>query len=429
MSFHLLVFSPLLCAFVSSLHAQPTYSREVSRIFQEKCQNCHRPNDIAPFALMNYQDAQTWAEDIKRVVEEKIMPPWKPVAGHGEFRDSYALSDEERQAIVSWVNAGSPEGDPADLPESRAQTGEWQLGQPNLIVEMRETYTPPRGRDVYRCFVVSNPFEDTAYVSAVDVLPGSRQIVHHVILYIDEKNQAQALDEKEPGPGYTCFGGPGFDISISSMLGGWAPGTLPRHLPEGIAIQVPKGARLVMQVHYYPVGRTAEDQTRVGLYFSQSATRKRLVYFPVLNQRFEIPAGNANYEVKANFIIPPLFDSNIVQIFPHMHMLGKQIKVEYQVPGRQSRPLIYIDNWDFNWQGFYTYKEIDSAPAFTEVRLSCVYDNSTNNPRNPSNPVKPVRWGEGTEDEMCLAFLGVTLERENLIDLIRFEPGRNNNVR
>ncbi len=429
MRLRFLSFTILLCGLLSVAQAQPTYSREVSRIIQEKCQICHRPNDIAPFTLMNFQDAQTWAEDIKRVVEEKIMPPWKPVAGHGEFRDSYALSDEERQAIVSWVNAGSPEGDAADLPEPRVQTGEWQLGPPNQILEMKETYTPPRGRDVYRCFVVSNPFDDAAYVSAVDVLPGSRQIVHHVILYIDEKNQAQALDEKEEGPGYTCFGGPGFDISISSMLGGWAPGTLPRHLPDGIAVQIPKGARLVMQVHYYPVGRTAEDQTRVGLYFSQSSARKRLVYFPVLNQRFEIPAGNANYEVKANFVIPPLFDSNIVQIFPHMHVLGRQIKVEYQIPRSETKPLVYIDNWDFNWQGFYTYKQIDTVPAFTDIRLSCVFDNSTNNPRNPSNPVKPVRWGEGTEDEMCLAFIGVTLERENLIDLIRFEPGRNNNLR
>jgi hypothetical protein len=412
---------PFLSCAIPSM-AQPTYSKEVSRIIQSKCQFCHRPNDIAPFALMNYRDASIWAEDILRVVTERIMPPWKPVAGHGEFRGSYALSEEERQAIISWVNAGAPEGDPSDLPEPTVQNGEWQLGEPDMVVEMKEPYTPPRGKDTYRCFVVSNPSDETLYVSAVDVHPGDRKIVHHVIMYIDEKGLAEKLDAKDEGPGYTCFGGPGFDLSFSSMLGGWAPGTIPRHLPEGIAIQIPRGGRLVMQVHYYAAGRTGEDQTKVALYFTKGNVKRRLFYIPVVNTRFEIPAGHASYEVKANFPVPPFFDAKVIQVFPHMHLLGRQIKLDYVEFRKDPKPGIYIDNWDFNWQGFYDYKDPVPLPALTDVRLSCVFDNSPNNPRNPSNPVKNVGWGEGTEDEMCLAFLGVTFDRENLLPL-NIRPG------
>ncbi|MBL8214925.1 MAG: hypothetical protein JNK87_29665 [Bryobacterales bacterium] len=396
--------------------AQPTYSREVSRIVAEKCQICHRPNDIAPFSLLSYEDAQTWAEDIKRVVSERIMPPWKPVEGHGEFRDSYALSEEQRQTLIQWADAGAPLGDPAELPEVTAPTGEWQLGDPDMVVTMPESYTPPRGKDDYRCFVVSNPFDEPMYVKTADVIPGNRRIVHHVILYLDTRGQGAKLDEAEPGPGYTCFGGPGVDLDINAAVAGWAPGSAPKRLPDGIAVQIPKGAQVIMQVHYYARGVTAEDQTRVGLYFAKERIERRLFYVPVLNTRFTIPPGNAIYPVTANFPIPPLLDARAIQIFPHMHLLGRQIIVEYTEPRQTTpKPLIRIDDWDFNWQGFYNFKDPVPLPALSNIRLRCTFDNSEGNPRNPSNPLKPVGWGEGTEDEMCVAFLGVVFERENLL--------------
>jgi hypothetical protein len=396
--------------------AQPTYSQEVSRIMQEKCQICHRPNDIAPFTLMNYEEASTWAEDIRRVVTDKIMPPWKPVPGHGEFRGSYGLTDEERQTLISWVNAGAPEGDPSFLPEEKVPTGEWQLGDPDLIVEMSEPFTPARGKDVYRCFVVTNPFEEAVYVKAADVLPGNRRIVHHVILYMDDKGQAVKLDEKEEGPGYTCFGGPEFDLSINSAVSGWAPGTMPRPLPDGIAVEIPKGGQLVMQVHYYTGGGgSGEDTTKIGLYFAKEKVERRLFYLPMVNTTFRIPAGAANHEVNAAFDVPPLFDGKLINIFPHMHVLGRKIQVSHVPRGDDAKPLIFIDDWDFNWQGFYTFQEPLPFGAFDSLRMTCTFDNSENNPRNPSNPLKDVRWGEGTEDEMCLTFVGVTFDRENLL--------------
>lgn len=410
-----------------------TYAREISRITQAKCQQCHRPGDIAPFSLETYEDAATWAADIKRVINDKLMPPWKPVAGHGEFRDSFALTSEERDQIISWVDGGAPLGDTAELPPPTEPKGEWLLGQPDLVLEMPEPFTPTRGRDVYRCFVLPTGLDVNKYVSAVDIVPGNRQIVHHVILYLDTSGAAEKLDAKDEGPGYSCYGGPGLPTSggdglsalleIGSNLGGWAPGARARHLPDGVGMFLDGRARIVMQVHYYTNrGTVSEDRSKIGIYFSQKPVERRLLFVPIvpLDSRgridLTIPAGDAAYEAKTSFIIPPLLDLKVVNIFPHMHLLGRQIRVDVE-RGDETRPLIYIDNWDFNWQGSYTFVEPIPVQALSRVRLSCTYDNSALNPRNPNNPLKTVTWGEGTEDEMCVSFVGVTFDRENILPL------------
>ncbi|MBI4908038.1 MAG: ascorbate-dependent monooxygenase [Acidobacteria bacterium] len=401
------ILATVLSLTAIQLSAQPTY-KEVAPILESHCQSCHRPNDIAPFALLSYDDAATWAEDIKRVVNEKIMPPWKPVAGYGEFKDVNVLSDAEKQTLMSWVDAGAPLGDPAETTEPSTPTGEWRLGEPDMVVKMAEAYMPPRGQDDYRCFVVSNPFDRAMNVRAVDVLPGNRQIVHHVIMFLDTNGQSLKLDEAEDGPGYTCFGGPGFPItSLSFMLGGWAPGTVPKFLPDGVSVQIPRGGRLIMQVHYFPVGRTGEDVTKVGLYLSKGTNDRQLLYIPVVNDTFTIPPGNANYEDALTTLTP--FDLKVYNIFPHMHLLGRKIKVDATVK-QDDKSLIYIDDWDFKWQGFYDYKEPQTIPAGSRIKLSCVWDNSEGNPRNPNNPLKTIKWGEGTQDEMCVAFLGVVID-------------------
>jgi mono/diheme cytochrome c family protein len=399
-----------------------TYTRDIAPIFQQKCRICHRPNDIAPFSLDSFEAAFDWKDDIKFAVQERRMPPWKPVAGHGEFRGNFGLSSEERDLIASWVNQGAARGDDGDVGAGEPPAGEWVLGNPDMTLEMPEPFSPPTGKDLYRCFVMPTGFDRTTFVSAADILPGDRRIVHHVILYLDPTGVSERLDEQDPGPGYTCFGGPGFDIDAAAVLRGdalaltgWAPGTRAAHLPDGVALQVPPKARIVAQVHYYVRRGSGTDQTRVGLYFSKSAVEKRLIWVPALNTRLNIPAGAAKHTEVANFAIPPLFDAHLINIFPHMHLLGTQIKAErVGLGGRSTEPLIYIDNWDFNWQGPYQYVDPVPLPALSTVRVTCTFDNSASNPRNPNNPLKPVRWGEGTEDEMCLAFLGITLDREKL---------------
>jgi hypothetical protein len=416
----------LLASCAVPLFAQPTYTRDISRILAAKCQQCHREGDIAPFALDSYEAARDWAEDIKRVINEGIMPPWKPVAGHGEFRGDRSLSVDDKIQLNLWLDGGLVRGDDADLPPPVEPKGDWVNGEPDFIAQMAEEYTPPRIKDVYRCFVLPTDFDETRWVNAVDVLPGDRRSVHHVILFLDTSGQAEKLDAEEEGPGYSCYGGPKTPIDFTDLLGGgvalggWAPGTRPMPLPEGTALELPPHARIVLQVHYYTRGGSRPDLTRVGLYFAKEKVRQKLRYIPVLpldsRMRIDmtIPAGAEEHTIKSTYLIPPLFDSHIVNVFPHMHLLGTQIKMDLLPLAGDPKPLIFIDKWDFNWQGPYTFVEPIAAPSFNRLQLTCTYNNSESNPRNPNNPLKTVTWGEGTEDEMCLGFVGLTFDRERL---------------
>jgi len=416
----------LIAAVVASvpLRAEVTYTRDVSRLFQAKCQGCHRTGDIAPFALDSYEVSQVWSEEIQRVVREKIMPPWKPVDAHGKFKNEFGLTDEERQTILDWYSAGAREGDPADLPEPLPETGEWQLGEPHAVIQMPELYSVPRRKDIYRCFVVPTEFEDDVWVKSVQVVPGNRQVVHHVILYLDTTGKSSELDARDEEPGYECFGGPGEGIQfgVGTMLGGWVPGTRAALLPDGVGLLLPKGAKVIVQMHYFPAGKEHSDQTKIGLYLAQpeETMTRRMVFLPLVNTSFRIPAGANDHEVTKTETVLPGASAQLYQVVPHMHLLGKKIEVtRSNIFLRETRDsLIKIDDWDFNWQGFYTFKEPVQLNNFDQVKVSCRFDNSAENPRNPSNPLKDIRWGEGTEDEMCVNFLGLSFDNPSIADLL-----------
>jgi hypothetical protein len=415
-----LVFASALLA-ASFATAQPTYYENVSPIFREKCEGCHRPNDLAPFALSDYATAQTWGEDIKNAVSAGRMPPWKPKAGHGEFKGAFGLTDAERQAILEWVDAGMPAGDESKKLPPLENATEWSLGYPDQVLSMLQSYEPPIGQDVYRCFVIPTDFTTDRYLKAIDYLPGDRGIVHHVLLYADTQGVGDRLDAADPGPGYDCFGGPGIDISLNSLrslLGGWAPGQRAHLMPDELGLTIPKGAKLIMQLHYYPVGRTGPDQTRIGLYFHEKKPKNTLLMVPVLNQSFKIPPGAEAHKVQETFpsgAIATLFDAvglveptKLYSVYPHMHLLGTEIKVDIVDRGaRILAPMIYIDKWDFNWQGAYDFVKPLELRSGQRIQLNCTYNNSESNPFNPSNPLITVGWGERTTDEMCLAFVGV----------------------
>jgi hypothetical protein len=233
--------------------------------------------------------------------------------------------------------------------------------------------------------------------------------VHHVLSFIDHTGASVALDEAEPGPGYTCFGGPGF--SLPGTLGGWAPGSRPLVLPPDTGFSLPATARVVLQVHYHPHGDEQNpDRTEFGIYFADSKPAKEMRVVPIVNMDFTIPPHDANYRVDAALPIPVPFPLKLWFVAPHMHLLGRKMRVEMTRPGNETECLIDIQDWDFNWQGAYRYREPIDIPAGTRVSLSAWYDNSTSNARNPNDPPLPVSWGEETTDEMCLAFLGVTVE-------------------
>lgn len=398
----------------------PTFSKEVVRIFQQHCQTCHHEGDIAPFSLTTYAEAKPHAALIKLMTQTRQMPPWKPSEGCGDFKDERRLTVDQIATITKWVDAGAPEGNRADLPTPLDFGSGWRLGQPDLVLSNAEGFTPPAGTDTYRCFTIPTNLTSDAYVRAVDTHPGNRTVVHHVLSFIDTTGDSVRLDEAEPGPGYTCFGGPGFDLP--GTLGGWAPGSPPLELPDGVGFELAAGSRLVMQVHYHPhdgdshastpgAEHIEPDRTEVGIYFAEEKPAKLMRIVPLINTTFTIPPHDANYRVDAAFPIPIPFPLKLWLIAPHMHLLGKKMTVSMTPAGGTAQCLIDIPDWDFNWQGAYRYEHPIDIPAGARVSLTAYYDNSANNPRNPNNPPKPVSWGEATTDEMCIAFLGVTLEQ------------------
>jgi len=395
----------------------PTFNKEVVRILQQNCQSCHHPGDIAPFSLITYGDAIAHASQMKFMTGARQMPPWKPVTGCGEFDQARVLSQLEIDTIAKWVDGGTPEGDTADLPTPLNFDSGWILGQPDLVASSAEAYTPPASGDMYRCFTM--PANTTSeYVSAIDIHPGDRKTVHHVIAFIDTSGESQKLDEADPEPGYKCFGGPGFTITSldSASLGGWAPGARPVMLPEDVALRLPANARIVLQVHYHPHDpNPLPDRTEIGVYYAKKTPQKLLRILPLANTTFTIPPGNPNYEVTQvlpGFFVPGI---HLRVIAPHMHLLGRKMKVDAFLPNGETMCLINIDDWDFNWQGLYRYKEPIAIPAGTTIGMSAFYDNSSANWRNPNSPPKPVSWGEATTDEMAIAFLGFTVDNENII--------------
>jgi len=409
----------------SAALAQPVYTRDVSRIIQTKCQQCHHPNDVAPFALVTYDDAVTYADDIKQALTLKVMPPWKPVPGYGEFKDSYGISDYERQTVLDWIDGGMLPGDPGDAPDPLpVNDSPWQLGTPDLLLQMPEFTPPPRVPDTYRCFTLPTGLDDLKYINAAEALPGSRPEVHHILLFLDENGDSAKLDGQDGQPGYDCFGGPGIDIgslkiASGGILGAWVPGARIRRLDDGIGVLIPGKSRVIVQVHYHPGGNSAPDRTRVGFYYAPTdSIRHRLINIPLVNTSFRIPAGENNYEVKAAFTVPFFATGKAINIAPHMHLLGRRIGVDILDGDGTVRPMIKIDNWDFNWQGFYTFVDPMQLKSGSTVRLSAIYDNSDGNPKNPNNPLKAVGWGEGTNDEMALAFIGVILDNEGLAGLL-----------
>ena len=416
-------------ALPAMLSAQPTYSNEVSRIFRGKCEQCHRDGDIAPFALKDYDAASTWAQDIGRVVGSGLMPPWKPRHGAQQFRNDFSLSETEKQTILDWVEAGYPEGDPADLPEALDNKSPWTLGYPDQVISMSQPYTPEIGSDVYRCFVLDPGLDKTRYLSSIDVLPGARSIVHHVLLYAEQPDQAgkypsDALDGKDGSAGYTCFGGPGFNIdasNVKALLGGWAPGQRAYMLPPEYGMELPAKSKIVMQVHYFPVGRTDADQTQMGLYFAASKPKLTVLDVPLIQDKFKIPAGASSYDAPTySFTLPAFIDDvQVIWAYPHMHLLGRKISIDVKMPDKSIVNGIAIDDWDFNWQGSYAFMQPLAVPGGATILLNCNYDNSAENRRNPNNPLVPVVWGERTTDEMCIGFVGlVSPKLEALLPLL-----------
>jgi hypothetical protein len=385
--------------------AAPTFNKDVAPILYNNCVTCHRPGEVAPFSLMTYPDAAKRAVLIAAVTKQRVMPPWKPEPGFGSFANDRRLSDEQIAIIRVWAQAGAPEGDAHDKPALPVFQEGWQAGQPDKILSVpRKIQVEAEGPDQYRCFVLPLNTDHEVYVSGMEFRPGNRRVVHHALVYLDASGEARKLAAQSGDGGYSCFGGPGF--LPSALLGGWAPGATPPVNAPDLAQPVKVGTDVVMQIHYHPTGKAEEDQSELGLQLSGPPTKGRASVI-VANRHIFIPAGESHYVMKGFVTLPR--DVDLIGITPHAHYLATDMKIDAHLPDGTTKALIWIKDWDFNWQGQYSYKEAVHLPEGTRIELEYVYNNSEANPHNPSHPALPVKYGEGTRDEMTLAFLGVAL--------------------
>jgi hypothetical protein len=402
----------------SELPDKVTFSEHIAPIIQSNCAACHRPGEAAPFKLLTYRDVQKRGRTILGVVERRYMPPWQPEPGHGEFRDERRLSDRQIALIRRWVQTGMAEGDPRLLPELPTFQDGWHHGKPDLIVTMDRAFdVPASGPDVYRNFVFRLNLPEDKWVTAIELRPSARAVVHHALYFSDANRTAQKLDSQNGQPGF-----PGMAFRGSGLLGGWAVGGTPRRLPDGLALPLPHGSDLVVQTHFHPSGKAEKEQLTVGLSFSAKAPARTLVNVQLppafgLFAGIDIPPGQADYTVTDSFTLP--VDIELVTCTPHAHYIGKSFRGWAVRPDGKTQRLFSIKDWDFYWQETYTYKQLVRLPKGTVLHAEVVYDNSAANERNPQQPPQRVRWGEGTGDEMGSLWFSVLPAQEKDVPVLQ----------
>ena len=384
-----------------------TFTRDVAPILYTHCVGCHRPDGIGPFSLTTYADARERAPRIAAVTAERRMPPWKPAPGYGRFRHERRLSDAQIALLFRWSVNGAAEGDPADLPEPPGTAGGWQLGPPDLVVTMEAPFRLPSGRDdVYRNFVLPVNLDARRWVRAVEVWPGTGggRVIHHARILLDGTGAARILDAGDVEPGYDGLMLDHARFPAGHFLG-WAPGKTPAAVPEEISWPLDPGTDLVLQLHLLPEREPTDVQPAVGLHFADRPATLTPVSVLLTSKAIRIPAGDPAHVVEDSYQLPIAVD--VLGIAPHMHHLGKRVEARATLPDGSEKPLLRIDDWDFDWQDEYRYREPVHLPAGSRLRVRFTFDNSTANPRNPHDPPVTVGFGPGATDEMAELMLQV----------------------
>jgi len=370
-----------------------TFAHDVAPILYQHCAVCHHHGEVAPFPLLTYEDAAKRAKLIATVTASRYMPPWQPAPGYGHFQGERRLSTAQIATLRRWADEGAPEGDPAQLAPPPHYPEGWQLGPPDLTVRMPKPFSiAADGPDQYMCFSIPLNLTETKYVRAMEFRPQARSVVHHALFLLDAAHIGRQL-----GGTYPCFGTPGF--LPSGALGGWTPGMQPARMPDGLQLILRKGSDLVMQVHYHPTGKPETDQSELGLYFTAKPPTQWVADIPLGSHHIDIPAGDRAYKVYDHFETP--VDIDAVGIIPHAHYICKDMRGWAILPNGRKQWLIWIRDWNFDWQEQYRYATPVKLPAGTDLEMEFTYDNSADNPRNPNHPPQRVVWGPSTTDEMA----------------------------
>ena len=401
------------CALLILPHTHPpahaaeapvTWSRQIAPIVYRNCAACHHPGGAGPFSLLTYSDARRRGPQMLDVTQSRYMPPWLPAPGYGDFADARRLSDEDVALIKKWVESGMPEGNRAETPPPPHYDATWQMGKPDLILSVERPWTlPASGSDVFRNFILPYPLAQTHYIRALEILPGTPQVVHHANVLIDRtasfRRQHQG-DWKDGVPGMELELDAGSTFDPDSHFLFWKPDTPVLIVPAGMPFRLDPGNDLILNMHMKPSGKPETIAAQIGLYFAD----KPPISHPMLLQLdddkdLDIPAGARNFVVHDELTLP--VDVDVLGIYPHAHYLGRELEGWAILPDGQRKWLIRIPNWDIDRQSVYRYRNPVFLPRGSVLHMRYVYDNSEQNIHNPNSPPIRVRAGNRSVDEMA----------------------------
>ena len=386
--------------------ATPTFSKDVAPILYKNCVTCHRDGEIAPMSLLTYEDARPYAKAIRDEVGEGHMPPWHADAPAGTFENERKLTDAEKKTLLAWVAGGAPRGNPKDLPPAPEFPEGWTIGKPDLVLAMQEDYPIPASGTVnYEYFYVPTNFTEAKYIQAVEVRPGNRSVVHHVLVqYLAKPDMARTPVLKfntelqrppKPVPGVRL---PKREEGVPSrLLATYAPGTNPQIFKAGTALRVEPGGVLELQMHYTPNGKPTTDRTKVGFIFSKDPSPREVRPSAFYNTTLVLSAGSSDTSVPGEVEFQQ--DTIVYGLFPHTHLRGKSWEYKLVLPDGTTTKILSVPHYDFNWQTYYLFKEPLQVPKGAKIVSTAWYDNSSGNKDNPNSKAE-VKWGDQTWEEM-----------------------------
>ena len=394
--------------------ADPTFAEDIAPIVYKNCTSCHRPGGMAPFSLLDYASAAPKAAKIRGMVRAGRMPPWQATGPRGVFRNDRRLTDEERDMIVRWVNTGAKPGNPKNLPPRPEYPERWEIGTPDAIVQMPDAFTvPASGTIEYQYFEVPTGITEEKWVQAIEIMPGSHEVVHHVLVYAKVPPPPGSTppvpgaaagrpaplfirnrDHARPEPPERDSTPP---RQLGALIGTTAPGTNVVEFPAGTASRLRAGTVLTFQMHYTAHGHEMQDRTSVGFKFAKEMPNEEIFAAAFTNSAFTIPAGAKDVAVPAEIgVSQPV---KIWGLLPHTHLRGTRWLYKLERPDSTSEIVLDVPRYDFNWQTYYLFATPLVIPPGTKLTSMAWYDNSASNKDNP-NPAIDVTWGDQTWEEM-----------------------------
>lgn len=409
---NLALAATLLAFFATPLAAQtPTFHEDIAPIIYENCTECHMEGGIGPMQFISYEEVSQQGSFIEYIIQDGSMPPWTPDHTYTTLQGERYLTDDEIALISEWVQGGMLEGDASNnpgLPDYNAENG---LGEPDLVLTMPEPYIHGGdGIEQYQVFVLPTGLTDYQEIRAVEVVPGNTAIAHHALVgYIvggSSITQAQYLDEQTEEPGYESFGSYTVDVD-DFLFGGWVPGSEPFVFEGNVGKVMDPGSCILIQMHYGATYTDQLDQTSINIYFADDPVERlvetKLMGPASLTEPFYIFAEEI-YEFHGMWEVPE--DISIISTLPHSHYLGESWKVFATSPDNlDTIPIIHIPDWDFHWQGVFTFEEMVHVPEGYTIHGFAAYDNTSSNPDNPHNPPIDMGWGDLTTQEMYVLFI------------------------